>query len=184
MTRERTDGIDSPFSDWLRKEKSLDSVKQNLSITDADYWIHQYRETTDSCGTRGIESIMMIELKTNSASLPFAQRDTLKLINAGFHNAFYDQAGRVVTKKVQIDNKTRFVRFYGAFLLQIDTDRPDTSKTIKWHGKVISYQVLLNVLAFKRDPRTLNERDDKRHHAASNAQKHGDLFKIWAKSYI
>lgn len=71
MTTARRDGNETPFSEWIRAEARLDSIRERLYVTDADYWIHQYRAHRDRVGERMIDSVMLVELKTFSAGLPW-----------------------------------------------------------------------------------------------------------------
>lgn len=178
MTTARRDGNDSPFSDWTRGESRLDSIAERIGITDCDYWIHQYRSRLDKIGDRAIDSIMLVELKTFSADLHFSQRDTLQLVGEGLRLAFRNTRGNVRTIPMKIGHETRCVRFYGAFLLQLSSDRPDTSEEIFWHRKKIDIATLIDVLAFKRDPRTFRIRNDRRHHSLSVQNTCFDFGKI------
>lgn len=178
MTTARRDGNESPFSQWIRAEPKLDSIRERLYICDADYWIHQYRAHRDRIGERMIDSIMLIELKTFSSGLPFNQRDTLKLINEGFRRAFSDGDGKIKTLRFTFGSEVRLVRIYGAFLLRLNTDRPDTSNVIEWHGRKIDLDTLIEILSYRRDPRTLRPRGERRHHMPSARQAHHDLFVV------
>jgi hypothetical protein len=164
VTTPRRSGNESPFSDWIRNDPFLDSIKERLCVVDTDYWIHQYRARSDRVGDRCIDSIMAIEVKTYAAGLPFAQRDTLRLVNRGMHKAFYSKDGRNVrTVPMIIDFEKRLVRIYGFFLLRLERDRPDNG-WIEWNTKRIDIQTLRELLVFDRDPRTTRTRNDRRHH--------------------
>lgn len=178
MTVIRRDGIESPFSNWIRGEQQLDSIQERLSVLDTDYWVHQFRARRDRVGERMIDSIMCLELKTNQADLPFAQRDTLRLIAALHRKVAYTENGRIKTVKLDMVGEIRFVRMYGYFLLRLERDRPDDGGWIEWHGRRVDLQTLIEILSFRRDPRTHRKRSDRRHHTASTGQKHPDLFKI------
>ncbi len=169
MTIARRDGNESPFSAWIRSERRLDSIRERLYVADCDYWIHQYRAHHDRIGERMIDSIMLIELKTFSAELTWNQRDTLKLIGACSRRSFYDKRGNVRTVRVAVP-EVRLVRNYGPFLLQLSADRPDVSDRIIWHGRRIDLDMLVEVVSFRRNPRTLNLRSDRRHHVGSLRQ--------------
>jgi len=175
MTAMRRNGDESPFSQWIRAEPRLDSIRERLYVTDCDYWIHQYRAHRDRVGDRVIDSIMLVELKTFSADLPWNQRDTLKLVNEGLRRAFRDNRGQVKTTRMTFGSEVRLVRLYGAFLLQLSSDRPDRSEDIIWHGRRIDLETLVEVLCYKRDPQTLNIRGERRHHIPSARQQHPEL---------
>lgn len=175
MTTLRRDGNPSPFEAWTRSEPRLDSISARLSITDCDYWIHQYRAHRDRVNWRIIDSIMLVELKTFSAELPYSQRDTLRLVAEVCRRSCLTNGGRVRTHRITTMNEVRLVRFYGVFLLQLSSDRPDTSDNITWHGKPIDINKLVDVLSFKRNPITMNIRSERRHHLASVRQLQPEL---------
>jgi hypothetical protein len=163
-----------PFLAWIRSEPRLDSIVERLSVIDCDIWIHQYRAHRDCIGERMIDSIMLVELKTFGAEPAWSQRDTLKLIGACHRKKFYDKRGKVLTTRVAVP-EVRLVRNYGPFLLQLSKDRPDISDRIIWHGRQIDLNMLVDVLSFKRSPRTLNLRSERRHHLASARQRQPEL---------
>jgi hypothetical protein len=178
MTAIRRDGNDTPFGDWIRAHPGLHSIRERLSIMDTDYWIHQYRAHSDKVGDRLIDSIMCVELKTFQNDLPFAQRDTLRLISAMYRQVAYTKDGKIRTMRLDMGNEIRIVRMYGYFVLRLHADRPDTSAWIEWNGRQIDEDTLVDLLRFRRDPRTLNERSERRHHAPSLRQSHPDLFRL------
>lgn len=168
MTSVRRDGAESPFSRWIRSHPDLDSIRERLSVTDCDYWIHQYRAHTDKIGERAIDSIMLVELKTFSAGLPFAQRDTLRIVNHVFGASFRDKSGRTRTIKARLGAEIRLVRMFGVFLLQLSGDRPDNSEEMYWHGRRVDVETLVQILRFDVDPWSLRQRSDRRHHTDAN----------------
>jgi hypothetical protein len=171
MTAGRRDGNDTPFADWLRSEPRLDSITERLSVTDCDYWIHQYRAHHDRIGERLIDSILLLELKVNNTDLPYSQRDTLRLVNEGFRQCFYTKSHDVKTMTMKFGSEVRKVRCYGAFLLVLSKARPDEDGClIKWHGRLIDRDQLIEILTFQRDPRTLHLRAERRHHAPNLMQ--------------
>lgn len=176
MTSVRRDGNEAPFSDWIRNHPSLHSIRERLSVMDADYWIHQYRAKSDKIGDRKIDSIMCVELKTFERDLPYAQRDTLRLISAMYRQVAYTKDGKIRTMRLDMGNEIRTVRMYGYFVLRLERDRPDKSRWIEWNGRQIDEEMLVDILRFQRDPRTLNPRSDRRHHIPSLRQSHPDLF--------
>lgn len=175
MTAHRRDGNETPFSRWIRSEPLLDSIRERLSIMDTDYWIHQYRAHTDRIGERKIDSIMCVELKTHQAELGFAQRDTLRLIAAMFRKVNYTKDGKCRTVTLDMGNELRSVRMYGYFVLRLERDTPSTG-WIEWSGRQVNIETLIELLTFKRDPRTLNLRSERRHHGPSMGQRHPDMF--------
>jgi hypothetical protein len=167
MTTEQRDGLGSPFSRWIRAHPQLDSIKQRLSVTDSDYWIHQYRAHSDRVGTRAIDQIMLVELKTFSADLPPSQRDTLHLVSQMLRSASMTSNGkrRYMRLSGTKCGERRIVRCFGVHTLRLSRDRPDNSTSILWDGKVIDEATLVLILQYNRDPdypqRSIS---DRRHH--------------------
>ena len=153
MTTIRRDDGDTPFGDWIRRHPGLDSIRERLSITDSDYWIHRYRAHTDIVGSRAVDSIMLVEVKTNLRDIPFAQRDTLQLVDQLLRQVCYRKDGRrrYVTLKGS-PGETRRVRCYGVHLLQLSSTRPDNSETILWDRQFLTEDLLVEVLRCDRDP--------------------------------
>jgi len=175
MTTPRRDGCDSPFSDWIRNEDRLHSIRERLCVVNCDYWIHKYVPRRDRGPEQMLDQIMQFELKCWEAELPYAQRDTLRLVAAGMRQAFYRKDGRVKTFPVPDGGQIRHVQCYGIFLLALEHDRPDRGGWIAWHGRRVTLDQLIEILSFKRDPRTLRVRDDRRHHAPPRDQQFPEL---------
>lgn len=171
MTTPRRDGGDSPFSAWIRNEPRLDSIKERLCVVDCDYWIHQYVPRQDRWSAQMLDQIMLVELKPFQSRLSYAQRDTMRLVSACIQQVFYKKDGRVRTLRVKDGAETRRVQCFGTFLLTLEHGRPDTGGWIAWHGRKVSLDELIEILSFKRDPRTLRARDNRRHHAPPPAQR-------------
>jgi hypothetical protein len=177
MTAARRDGNDTPFSRWLREQPALDSHSSRTCVQDVDYWIHKYRCTHDTRGDRAVDHLMLVELKTRGRRVDFAQRDTLGLVRRLIESVFLiGDSERVMTKRIMMGNEPREVKFYGYFALEISGDRPDTSRSIRWHGREIDLDVLIEVLDFAVHPRTLRRNVDRRHQPPGPKQLHKDLF--------
>ena len=180
MTVSRRDKDDSPFGDWIRHHAGLDSIRERLSITDSDYWIHRYRAHSDKNGERAVDQIMLVELKTNMRDVPFAQRDTLVLVNQLLRRASKRPDGRrshVLLKGI-ISGETRRVRCFGVHLLQLGSTRPDNSAgSILWDHRYLTEEMLVEVLRFDRDPDSPMRRMDLRRHHANGSAVNLTLFK-------
>ena len=180
MTSRRRDGKESPFSQWLRYHDGLPSrenkTQQGTSIADADYWIHKYRSHTDKIGDRTIDSIMCVELKTFSAEVAFSLRDTLALVNHIFLQTSLTKDGRIKVFKIRMGGEVRTVKMYGYFVLRLQGSRPDDGGWITWNGRKINEKMLVEILRFDRDPRTLRIRSERRHHA------HLDQFELYLQN--
>lgn len=173
MTSPRRDGFDTPFGNWIRNHPGLDSIQERLSVSDSDYWIHRYRAHSDKVGERAVDSIMLVELKTHLADVPFAQRDTLHLVNQLLRRAAVGPGGRrrhVVLNGSRHGEKRR-VRCYGVHVLQLSGSRPDQSQHILWDGKYLTEDLLVEVLKFERDPdHPMRPVDLRRHHTSEKAK--------------
>lgn len=173
MTTARRDGLDTPFGDWIRRHPGLASIQERLSVSDSDYWIHRYRAHTDKVGERAIDSIMLVELKTFMRDLPFAQRDTLALVNQLLRMVSVRPDGRrrhVILNGLR-PGERRKVRCFGVHTLQLSKDRPDNSDVILWDGKYLTEELLVEVLRFERDPDNPMKAtpDLRRHHTSPRA---------------
>lgn len=173
MTVLRRDGLDTPFGQWIRHHPGLESIRERLSVSDSDYWIHRYRAHTDKVGERAVDSIMLVELKTHMRDLPYAQRDTLLLVNQLLRmvSARPDGRRRHVTLKGVRPGEHRRVRCFGVHVLQLSGDRPDSSDVILWDGKYLTEDLLVEVLRFERDPDNPMKAtpDLRRHHTSKRA---------------
>lgn len=167
MTTPRRDGLGEPFGQWIRAHPHLDSIKQRLSVTDSDYWIHQYASHKDRVGTRAVDQVMLVEVKTYSAHLSFAQRDTLHLVNQLLRSASMMPNGkrRYMRLSGTRCGERRIVRCFGVHTLQMEGDRPDNSARILWDGKLIDENLLVLLLQFIRDPDAPSKlMPNRRHH--------------------
>lgn len=165
-----------PFKQWIRNEPELDSVQHGLVVMDCDQIVHRYKTHTDKLGTRDVQCLMIIEVKTHGAKVTLAQRDTLSLLSQLLNN-MRDTPTYKSTKR-RANDKTRDVNAhshmigrsirvfsFGAFLLTMSGDCPETSEWIKWDNKDIDIATLIRILRFDLNPVTLQEMDFRRHHA-------------------
>lgn len=174
MTAVRRDSSEeTPFGKWIRNHPGLDSIRERLSITDSDYWIHQYRAHRDKVGSRAVDSIMLLEVKTHSRDLPMAQRDTLYLTNQLLRIACQRSNGRRKYIRVRSSRvgETRVVRCFGVHQLILSSSDPANSATILWDGRVITGDMLVETLRFDRDPDDPSKQlTYRRHHTSLRAR--------------
>lgn len=166
MTRERFYGSDTDFCAWLRACKELPSFGKDfgLSVSDNDVTLHRYMTSVDSVGTREVQAIMQIEVKTRLGKPPSAQMDTLSKLNMF--------AGHLETRQGH-------VRFFGVFILVIDGTDPDNSKSMFWgvipkslivtdakrlKWRMIDRADLISLLRFEKHPATFDPNTFRRHH--------------------
>ena len=129
-----------------------------------DLWIHQYKVYTDRISTREVNNFMLVEVKENNADLSFSQHDTLKVADQLI------RTGRLYKHIFSADMKLRKVRCWGVHVLCLSSNSPLNSNVILWDGKLIDVATLESLLTFRRDPDTLQERSERRHHTVERLQ--------------
>lgn len=172
MTRIRRDANDTPFSDWLRCHPELHSVKRAFTANDLDYVVHAYRTPCDRLGTRQVQHIMILEVKSMGADMTDAQRDTFDILDQILRNTVNSprkKADGIPARKCRslIANGNVTVRIYGCHKLQMSGSRPDSSRWLVWDKRQIDEPTLLKLLRFELHPDTLAPLSDRRHHALS-----------------
>jgi len=167
MTRERMYGSDTEFCEWMRKCKDLPSYSKDFGFaaSDNDVTVHRYMTCVDSVGTRDVQGIMQIEIKTRQGKPSESQMDTLSKLNL-FH-------GEKVIQGV-------YIRFFGVFVLVMSGTSPDDSQNMWWcsmpKGTFISdaskmkitsinRSKLIDLLRFEVHPVGLYPRPFRRHHS-------------------
>lgn len=169
MTTTRRDGIETPFSEWLRSQADLDSITHGLYVTDQDMIVHKYKENIDSQGWRGLQLMQMVEVKTFNAVLSPNQHQVLFF----HHQLTYGKRKRLLCSR---SRKQRGVWHFGCSILQMSGALPgrddeyvrwgrfDEHGTINWRS--ISVDQLRCVLRFDNAPDTLEpfNRSVRRHH--------------------
>lgn len=158
MTTQRRDGNATPLEQWIRGNRKLDSYLAGLSVTDSDWWIHQYKTHNDKIGIREIQNLMLVELKFFGKAVPYHQQDTLHVVDVALR-----QKKNI---KLPMFNRrgTRIVRMWGVHTLILSGQCPLSSAWMEWDGKRIGVDTLEDVLTFARNPDTLRLRSERRHH--------------------
>jgi len=167
MTVRRIYGKDTPFSAWLRAEPELGSYEHGITITDIDYIFHRYAAPVDRVGTRELQLMMHLELKSNGAPAPNpSQAETL---------FFEHQILKSSKERKRTDDKEDvLVKHFGVFILWLNGSSPADSTIIlwgvftrkggiKWH-KIKDVKTLIRILRFDIHPRTLIPNPLRRHH--------------------
>ena len=174
MTRARFFGSDTPFCGWIRACPELPSVGNNLgfSVTDNDVILHRYMTSIDKIGTREVQCLMQLEVKTRSGKPRESQMDTLTKLNL-FHGT-----------KIHIDRGITYtIRYFGYFILVMSDTTPDDSEKM-WWGSIpfgivsnnanklkwvrINKTLLIQLLRFDINPRTFEKIILRRHHKTSH----------------
>jgi hypothetical protein len=166
VTRQRMYGSDTEFCAWLRSCSELPSIGRDfgLSVSDNDVTLHRFMASVDGQGSREVQAIMQIEVKTRSGKPSFSQMDTLSKLNM-----FCGQK----------ETRQGAVRFFGVFLLVLSGTSPDDSESIWWgvipkglhvtdaldlQWHFITREKLIEILRFDRHPRNLTSNPFRRHH--------------------
>lgn len=112
-------GSDTEFCTWMRACKSLPSYGPDFGFvaTDNDITVHRYKTEIDNMGSRDVQGIMQIEVKTRNGKPPQSQIDTLSKLNLF--------KGHKEIEGCQI-------RFFGVFLLIMSGTTPDNSDEMWW----------------------------------------------------
>ena len=97
MTRQRHFGNDTPFCAWMRAHPRLPSSGPvfGFTATDSDVVVHRYKAEVDGVGTRDMQAIMQIEVKTSMSQPKPSQLDTLMRLN-GLRFILYDDWDRIL----------------------------------------------------------------------------------------
>lgn len=163
MTRTRAYGEDSDFGDYIRKQPGMDSRK--LAVTDRDWMFQRYRTTVDSVGTREIQSIMMVEVKTRGAVPRKSQLETLSL--------FHEGALRASTSPWL--RGERVIRYHGVSVISFTGTSPLNSELIWWgrfkaddlidiYWQKITEAQMISLLMFDLHSDNLTPQPYRRHH--------------------
>lgn len=167
MTRTRIFGSDTPFCDWMRNCEMLPSSSEDFgfSACDNDVTVHRYKfGVKDAVGTRDVQGLMQIEVKTRQGKPSFSQFDTLNKLN-------------LFAGERQIGGC--HIRFFGVFVLVLSGTTPDDSDAMWWcsmpKGTLISdpsamkfrkinKRTLIEIMRFDRHPRNFSLQTFRRHH--------------------
>lgn len=163
MARDRIYGSDTPFCEWMRACTELPSYSDTCGFvaTDNDVTIHRYLTPVDALGTREVQSLMHIEVKTRGGPVHDSQKDTL------FKKHCCMNRPRALRVKGQL------VRSFGVSFLFMDNTSPDNSVVMEWGrfdrtGQIfcrgIDVATLVALLRFDIHPDTLTPQAFRRHH--------------------
>lgn len=170
MTAPQRNGIAKcDFSEWLRSHPLLDANAAGLSITDADWVVHQFKIHTQHGRSKEIQNMMFIEEKTFGADIgkQSAQRDTISLLAQILRNRTNPRQPSLHRVKSMMSGKLIRLRFFGWHLLQFSHAGPLDSEWIKWDWKPINLDMLVKLLRFELSPITLAPRDERSHHGGA-----------------
>lgn len=162
------------FERWMRENELLDSREFGIARFDLDVLIHRYKfDCDDAYGSRDIQALMFIEVKTHAAKASDAQLDTLsamsQLLRNRKQNMYQDKLGRhakhhepLTETYSHILKKYVSMKAFGGHLLTLQKQSPDDSEWMTWDGKEITPDQLMQLLRFEIDPDTLSSADWRR----------------------
>jgi len=164
MTRQRNFGDNKPFEQWSRDHPQLHSIKRSHTVFDQDIMVHKYQADVDSIGTRQVQLLMNIEVKTRGCRPVFPQLETIF-----FHHQLLQRKTRLLTLR----GFKVSVWCFGYFGLSLGGTTP-LDGSIEWgrftdKGEMFWVDVpdeqgLVDILSFKLDPMTLKPLELRRHH--------------------
>lgn len=149
---------------WVRKRPELPSSSPTLGFVnhDIDATLHVYKQEIDGIGSRAVQCMMDLEIKTRLADLSGAQPDT-----------FYKRHRILTAKKSPHDINGQFVRHFGVSILRLSGTSPDDSHQMIWSrflgdgkrkAREIDVDTLIRLLRFELHPDTFERNPIRRHH--------------------
>jgi len=167
MTEPRHASYDeTPFGAWVRRQSEIESRRTGLSVTDIDWCFHKFKTSVDRLGTREIQLMLMVELKTYNAEPSYAQLDDL-----------YQLHQIMATKKKvkRLNGAPVSLWHFGVHVLSLPQTLPAHSYACRWgrfsdDGRLcwrsIPTAQLTSLLGFRMNPDTFTPLELRRHHAS------------------
>jgi hypothetical protein len=165
MTTSRRDNEGTRFGLWLRQQEQLDSTEHGLAATDIDMILHRFAPHIDAVGTREMQLMFALEVKTYSKQCTTSQQETL-FFN---HQLLFNR--RTLVHDLYGNKRTLW--HFGWYLLELDGECPESSSTLiwgkftpkgEWNKIEISENTLIALLGLTKRPDTLRKLDLRRHH--------------------
>lgn len=167
---------ETAFERWMRNHDELDSRAIGLVRFDCDLLLHRYLTPTDKKGTRDLQCLMFVEVKTHGADVSPAQHDTLIMFDQVLKNRRPNMhrgkkglhaKGHVPPAKVRSLLLKRDVALwmFGGHLLQFSGEAPEDSEWIMWDRRAIKVPQLIALLRFEVDPYDLRPIDWRRRYS-------------------
>jgi len=166
MTRARIFGEGSEFGGWLRRQESIPSNK--VVASDCDFVIHRHTTDVGTHGTREVQSMMLLEVKTRNGEPQWSQLDTMWLTHICANT-------RKPRRTIRHQNKKVFHE--GVAFLSLSGTTPEDSALIRWGrfgaaAKIdwtpIAADMLLSLLRFELDLDSFAPRPYRPHHASNS----------------
>lgn len=143
------------FRYWI--DENCLSGRDGLSVGDVDLYVHRFkRAPTPKYGTRTVECLMFVELKTGLENLGSAQRDSLSVANQAISEL--GSSMREIARNLDLKSRPGYVvpgekkvLWFGIHLLRVPYhESPDGP--FYWDNKPIEPHVLTEVINIDRDP--------------------------------
>lgn len=168
ITRSRIYGEDSPTTAWMRQQAEISSFE--IVVTDKDLKIHRHLNCVDGQGTRDIQCLMELEIKTRKSVPTWTQSDTYWL----WHSTI-NRCGKLVKIKSQL------VVNYGVSFWRLEKLTPEDSDWMEWgrfneQGKIVWRRISLHewfkLIRFEINPDTFTPQQFRRHHKTTKILVH------------
>lgn len=167
MTRDRIYGEDTPFGRWMRNQGRITGTMPSTAFvsSDCDHIIHRYKTVVDGEGTRDVQALMILEVKTNGAKPRFSQVDSMWLMHL---------CANTSKPRRQVVHSGHAVFNHGVSFLSFSGTNPEDSKTIKWgrflkaasiDWREINTENLIDLLMFDIHPENFERNPYRRHHS-------------------
>lgn len=173
MTRDRIYGEDTPFGRWMREQGRIVGAMPSSAFvsSDCDYIIHRYKTVVDGYGTRDVQSLMILEVKTNGAKPRFAQIDSMWLTHL---------CANTSKPRRKVEDSCKVVFHHGVSFLSMSGTTPENSETMEWgrFGKAaaitwrsISVANLIDLMMFDIHPDNFARNPYRRHHKVQSIER-------------
>jgi len=158
-----THTAETDFERWMRNCPDLDSAQHGIVRFDLDVLVHRYKTEGDKKGSRDIQCMMFVEVKTHNAPISVAQQDTLSLFSQVLRNRrrnrhqkrlgmhALEHAPLAVVRSRLLNRDVR-LRLFGGHLLQLEKTTPEDSDYMFWDGKGVTRGELVRLFRFELDP--------------------------------
>ena len=168
IVKQRIYGSDLEFLKFIRECPDIPSRigGSRNSVNDCDTVFHNFMSCVDGQGTREIQTIKIIEVKTRGGRPDGSQKDTFFKLD--YFNGQKKVGGNLI-------------RFEGVFFLFMSGTDPKNSDTMFWgvfdeSGIIketkIDYKKFIEIIVGKRHPRSLTGKAYRRHHKTTTIVEH------------
>jgi hypothetical protein len=173
MTRDRIYGEDTPFGRWMREQGRIAGTMPSSAFvsSDCDYMIHRYKTVVDGYGTRDVQALMILEVKTNGAKPRFAQVDSMWLMHL---------CANTNKPRRKVEHSGKVVFHHGVSFLSMSGTTPDNSQVMQWGRFERSASIgwrnintvnLIDLMMFDIHPDNFERNPYRRHHKSQTIER-------------